>query len=1230
MINIEFVNGIKAQGSNCPMCCDTHAMQVLSVNNMKYKINALHLSQCLACGTLYFVDENPVIGYDFNGFNQDYWYNYVQNGAGISAMLEPLLAISSSIEGDLLDVGCGFGFVPHYWEKMGHGVAVGLETSLYGKIGSEKLGTNIIPKYYKDAIEIDGRKFDYVFSSEVIEHTPDPRAFVDEISSALADDGILVLTTPSAECVRPSVDFATIIATLSPGFHYFVTTKDALKELLRSCGFEHIHVHDTGTRLMAWASHKELPEIEVGFRDWESYINYLEALQGHSDLHIAGGAAYRALKDSVNTGRWSSANAAYPRLLEISKLQYGIDLSAMGAVGAVEAIDFSSGFRTIPSWLGCSILFCGLVEKSRGATPEKLAKLFRAATEIMKHEIKIGAQFAQEPSHFIEYAEKEYRSAAGRQEFGSLGVELEGISERARTMLKEIQKNADSDSFYRKLGQELAKSGHQEEAEEVLAKACRLAPDNALNHTALGAVFMNARKLAEAHDCFRYALNCAPEARSIHALIASTSLGLKAVALAEHHARRALAPHEGPELETDALARTILNTALLHSKKATEISGVDMISGGPEEQALLAAMRELDQGDFESGLCDIAPLIEGSFEDNFSRDIFRQGFARFKNESEGTRFEEFVEALGLEPLADTAPASAQNIPSPSSIDIIIPVHNALDDLKTCITSIRKWPNAAMGRIILVNDASDDLTCSWMEQQAVRYADIHLIHTPENLGFTRTVMAGMRNSDAPFAVMLNSDTVVTAGWLEGLWRAMNRRNTTAPAGPLTNNSYYQTIQPYETSTLADAPDRIAAMVLSKSRDATPVVPLLSGFCLLVQRDAFDAVGGLDEQGFPSGYWEVQDLCLKLKDAGFEAVIADDVYVHHSGSKSIATSQKKLLISQGFDLICERYSAIRLHAAEALCAIEPTIWRSKQAWANLEAELAGARPQEDAAESPEKGPAAFSIIKHPEPFSLRNELCLFVAHAPLGTLSEYTLEYIQGLRETGISVLVCMTTENRNMPVDPCVSEVADGLVLRQNLGYDFAAWADMLQHFPQVWQAERLYFVNDSITGPFRPLDEMIANIRAANAGFFALTDCSIGSYHLQSFFFGWSGKNLRSPVLREFWRSVTIERNKQDVIDKYEREICKLSDVLPVSTQDVLFGFNKMLHVEPSKIPDFSMSHHAWKLLISNGFPFVKTQVLRDAISDEVNHEWEGVCISHGADIGKLRRHLEQSRINRL
>ena len=127
-------------------------------------------------------------------------------------MLEPLLAIDRPRRGSLLDIGCGFGFVPHFWKTSGFGKAVGLEMSRYGKIGSEKLGIDIIPLYYSEAEDLKNQKFEYVFSSEVIEHVESPEAFVKEISQALSDDGILVLTTPSSSALTKAANYIETLA----------------------------------------------------------------------------------------------------------------------------------------------------------------------------------------------------------------------------------------------------------------------------------------------------------------------------------------------------------------------------------------------------------------------------------------------------------------------------------------------------------------------------------------------------------------------------------------------------------------------------------------------------------------------------------------------------------------------------------------------------------------------------------------------------------------------------------------------------------------------------------------------------------------------------------------------------------------------------------------------------------------------------------------------------------
>lgn len=784
----------------------------------------------------------------------------------------------------------------------------------------------------------------------------------------------------------------------------------------------------------------------------------------------------------------------------------------------------------------------------------------------------------------------------------------------------------------RQKGMALIRAGQQEEGESLLREACRLAPQVALNHLTLGAALLNENKLAESHAYLRFALNCEPHARMAHALIASTSLGLGANALAEYHAQQGLFGHEAAPVETDELARTIFHTAQARRGAQTSSPSFEVLASDSVGRANLKALQDMENGEYEAALFDLVSLIDEDFDNKAPRSTFLMAFQRFKAEAEAARYDEFIDALNLSPLPKSPAADRSQMPPPGTIDIIIPVFNALDDLKTCLKSIRKWSSDTLGRIILVDDASDPETREWLELQASNSRDVFLIRNAQNIGFTRSVMTGVRASNAPFALMLNSDTVVTAGWLDGLWRAMNRQTTTALAGPLTNNSYYQTIQPEDAKPdhLAVNPDLVAALVMVKSRNLTPAVPLLSGFCLLVRREAFDQVSGLDEEGFPWGYWEVQDLCLRLKDIGWGAVIADDVYVHHSGSKSIAGERKKRLISDGLKLIHDRYSALRFHVAEALCATEPVVLMNHLAWKSHESESASVKQQAAEYSLPNVLISRPRIAKSLSKNSADTEICLFVMHAPFGTAPEYTLEFIGRLQETGITVIVCMTTETLTMPVDPAITKIADGLVIRQNCGFDFAAWAEMLRIFPDTWQAQRLYFVNDSIIGPFRPLNDIISAIRTENAGFFALSESTFGGYHAQSFFFGWNRANLQSRFLSTFWQDVKVETTKDQVIHKYERKISTLSPQMPDPTQQILYGMRRIFNSDPSEIFCVSPTHHAWRRLMAEGFPFLKTDLLREAFSYTDTNGWEDICRRYGGNVEIIKRHLEQSRLNRV
>ena len=63
------------------------------------------------------------------------------------------------------------------------------------------------------------------------------------------------------------------------------------------------------------------------------------------------------------------------------------------------------------------------------------------------------------------------------------------------------------------------------------------------------------------------------------------------------------------------------------------------------------------------------------------------------------------------------------------------------------------------------------------------------------------------------------------------------------------------------------------------------PKLSGFCLLMKRDVYDTIGGLDER-FRIGFFDDDDLAERVRRAGFELAVAHDLFVHHFGSRTFA--------------------------------------------------------------------------------------------------------------------------------------------------------------------------------------------------------------------------------------------------------------------------------------------------------------------------------------------------------
>ena len=95
----------------------------------------------------------------------------------------------------------------------------------------------IYAEMLQDCKTLAGRRFDVVCKrSEVIEHVPDPSAFVALLSRWVSDDGVLIMTTPAASFIGRENQSTTLLAALAPGFHGFLLSSGAFEETAPPCG----------------------------------------------------------------------------------------------------------------------------------------------------------------------------------------------------------------------------------------------------------------------------------------------------------------------------------------------------------------------------------------------------------------------------------------------------------------------------------------------------------------------------------------------------------------------------------------------------------------------------------------------------------------------------------------------------------------------------------------------------------------------------------------------------------------------------------------------------------------------------------------------------------------------------------------------------------------------------------------------------------------------------------
>lgn len=216
------------------------------------------------------------------------------------------------------------------------------------------------------------------------------------------------------------------------------------------------------------------------------------------------------------------------------------------------------------------------------------------------------------------------------------------------------------------------------------------------------------------------------------------------------------------------------------------------------------------------------------------------------------------------------------------VSVIVLCYNQLDYTRTCVDSILQntaYPNY---ELIMVDNASSDGTADYLRQLASREERVRLVLNDSNRGFAGGNNDGLAIARGEYLLLLNNDTVVTRGWLTNMVKHF-RDWRVGLVGPLTNSCGNEARIPVDYKDM-DAMHRFAFDYTQRHMGGEyPHRGVLAMFCLMISRAAYESIGPLDEN-YGIGMFEDDDYTMAAWRKGFEAIMAEDAFIHHCGSVS----------------------------------------------------------------------------------------------------------------------------------------------------------------------------------------------------------------------------------------------------------------------------------------------------------------------------------------------------------
>jgi GT2 family glycosyltransferase len=239
------------------------------------------------------------------------------------------------------------------------------------------------------------------------------------------------------------------------------------------------------------------------------------------------------------------------------------------------------------------------------------------------------------------------------------------------------------------------------------------------------------------------------------------------------------------------------------------------------------------------------------------------------------------------------------------VDLVIVNYRSYEELTRCLASI-EHDRGTFARVIVVDHESDLMAAASV---SATFPWVELVERATNEGFATGVNLGVARGRAEYLLLLNPDCVASGEAVRGLIALAVPQPDIAVVGPRILNPdgtvqgsarRFPGLSTFIAGRSSWLTRRFPRNPLSRWNlpaltdvHGPITVDWVSGACMLIRRDAFAAVGGMDEQFFL--YWEDADLCKRLGQRGWRTMYLPSATIVHAGGRSSIHAYRESLVA-----------------------------------------------------------------------------------------------------------------------------------------------------------------------------------------------------------------------------------------------------------------------------------------------------------------------------------------------